>query len=168
VKRALMNGITADQVGCFHYPCHEEWFVDSVGFMPNLDHQLLDHTRTSPNEEKRESFNPPPPCWPPAGSYMVLLSLIAFPRLLLTQKPLIPVTVQDQIRLWELEKNRVKSDEGTALISIDMMRTPLSCCPADSCPVQSLCSHVELTCLAPLSQAIYTHPSPRWPTTNMC
>ncbi|KAI0090289.1 transcription factor Tfb2 [Irpex rosettiformis] len=28
------------------------------------------------------------------------------------QKPLLPVTVQDQIRLWELEKNRVKSQEG--------------------------------------------------------
>lgn len=27
-------------------------------------------------------------------------------------KPLLPVTVQDQIRLWELEKNRVKSQEG--------------------------------------------------------
>ncbi|KAL0580864.1 RNA polymerase II transcription factor B 52 kDa subunit [Marasmius crinis-equi] len=26
--------------------------------------------------------------------------------------PLIPVTVQDQIRLWELEKNRMKSQEG--------------------------------------------------------
>ncbi|KIY72033.1 transcription factor Tfb2 [Cylindrobasidium torrendii FP15055 ss-10] len=26
--------------------------------------------------------------------------------------PLLPVTVQDQIRLWELEKNRLKSDEG--------------------------------------------------------
>ncbi|PAV16108.1 transcription factor Tfb2 [Pyrrhoderma noxium] len=26
--------------------------------------------------------------------------------------PLIPVTVQDQIRLWELEKNRLKSQEG--------------------------------------------------------
>jgi hypothetical protein len=54
--------------------------------MPNSDHQLLDHTRTSPNEEERESFNPPPSCWPPAGSYMVLLSLIAFPRLLLTSE----------------------------------------------------------------------------------
>ena len=30
----------------------------------------------------------------------------------LFQKPLLPVTVQDQIRLWELEKNRVKSQEG--------------------------------------------------------
>ena len=49
--------------------------------------------------------------------------LIALPTTAL-QKPLIPVTVQDQIRLWELEKNRVKSDEGTALISIDMMQTP--------------------------------------------
>ncbi len=28
------------------------------------------------------------------------------------QKPLLPVTVQDQIRLWELEKNRLKSEEG--------------------------------------------------------
>ncbi|CCM04320.1 uncharacterized protein FIBRA_06491 [Fibroporia radiculosa] len=27
-------------------------------------------------------------------------------------KPLLPVTVQDQIRLWELERNRVKSEEG--------------------------------------------------------
>jgi transcription initiation factor TFIIH subunit 4 len=29
VKRALLNGITADQVGCFQYSLHEEWFVDS-------------------------------------------------------------------------------------------------------------------------------------------
>jgi transcription initiation factor TFIIH subunit 4 len=28
------------------------------------------------------------------------------------QNPLLPVTVQDQIRLWELEKNRLKSREG--------------------------------------------------------
>ncbi|KAH9966940.1 transcription factor Tfb2-domain-containing protein [Lactifluus volemus] len=27
-------------------------------------------------------------------------------------KPLLPVTVQDQIRLWELERNRVKTQEG--------------------------------------------------------
>jgi len=27
-------------------------------------------------------------------------------------KPLLPVTVQDQIRLWELERNRLKSQEG--------------------------------------------------------
>ncbi|KZT07609.1 transcription factor Tfb2 [Laetiporus sulphureus 93-53] len=27
-------------------------------------------------------------------------------------RPLLPVTVQDQIRLWELEKNRLKSEEG--------------------------------------------------------
>jgi hypothetical protein len=29
------------------------------------------------------------------------------------QNPLLPVTVQDQIRLWELEKNRLKSREGS-------------------------------------------------------
>lgn len=28
------------------------------------------------------------------------------------QNPLLPVTVQDQIRLWELERNRLKSAEG--------------------------------------------------------
>lgn len=30
----------------------------------------------------------------------------------LLQNPLLPVTVQDQIRLWELEKNRLKSQDG--------------------------------------------------------
>jgi transcription initiation factor TFIIH subunit 4 len=30
----------------------------------------------------------------------------------MNQNPLLPVTVQDQIRLWELEKNRLKSSEG--------------------------------------------------------
>lgn len=29
------------------------------------------------------------------------------------QKPLLPVTVQDQIRLWELERNRIKAQDGT-------------------------------------------------------
>lgn len=29
-----------------------------------------------------------------------------------SQKPLLPVTVQDQIRLWELERNRIKTQEG--------------------------------------------------------
>jgi transcription initiation factor TFIIH subunit 4 len=28
------------------------------------------------------------------------------------QRPLLPVTVQDQIRLWELERNRIKTQEG--------------------------------------------------------
>lgn len=31
--------------------------------------------------------------------------------------PSLPVTVQDQIRLWELEKNRLKSQEGYLYIS---------------------------------------------------
>src|ERR1700722_5657547 len=30
------------------------------------------------------------------------------------KNPLLPVTVQDQIRLWELERNRVKSEEGAS------------------------------------------------------
>jgi hypothetical protein len=33
-----------------------------------------------------------------------------------SQNPLLPVTVQDQIRLWELEKNRLKSQEGGSLL----------------------------------------------------
>lgn len=35
--------------------------------------------------------------------------------MLLFQKPLLPVTVQDQIRLWELERNRLKSQEGKVM-----------------------------------------------------
>ena len=50
-----------------------------VGFMPNPDHQLPDHARTPPNEEERESFNPPPSCCLPAGSHAISPSLIAFP-----------------------------------------------------------------------------------------
>lgn len=34
-------------------------------------------------------------------------------NLLFLKMPLLPVTVQDQIRLWELERNRLKSREGT-------------------------------------------------------
>lgn len=36
-------------------------------------------------------------------------------ELIIHQNPLLPVTVQDQIRLWELEKNRLKSSEGVIL-----------------------------------------------------
>ncbi|KAI0247039.1 transcription factor Tfb2 [Lactifluus subvellereus] len=32
-------------------------------------------------------------------------------------KPLLPVTVQDQIRLWELERNRIKTEEGVLYIA---------------------------------------------------
>ncbi|KAH9973409.1 transcription factor Tfb2-domain-containing protein [Russula compacta] len=32
-------------------------------------------------------------------------------------KPLLPVTVQDQIRLWELERNRIKTQEGFLYIA---------------------------------------------------
>lgn len=30
------------------------------------------------------------------------------------KNPLLPVTVQDQIRLWEMEQNRVQEAEGTS------------------------------------------------------
>jgi transcription initiation factor TFIIH subunit 4 len=36
-----------------------------------------------------------------------------------SQNPLLPVTVQDQIRLWELEENRLKSQEFTRVFVID-------------------------------------------------
>jgi len=38
------------------------------------------------------------------------------------QKPLLPVTVQDQIRLWELERNRTKTQEGKVGILLDPIR----------------------------------------------
>ena len=48
--------------------------------MPNIDHQLFDHSRTSPNEEERESFNRHAHAvHPPAGSHVVLSPLIALP-----------------------------------------------------------------------------------------
>lgn len=31
-----------------------------------------------------------------------------------TQDPLLPVTVTDQIRLWEREKNRVQTEQGAS------------------------------------------------------
>ncbi|KAF7375291.1 RNA polymerase II transcription factor B subunit 2 [Mycena sanguinolenta] len=54
-------------------------------------------------------------CAPTNEKKMYVLSLRT-PRVLVmphsSQNPLLPVTVQDQIRLWELEKNRLKSQEG--------------------------------------------------------
>lgn len=38
-----------------------------------------------------------------------------YPDFCVIQNPLLPVTVQDQIRLWELERNRLKSQEGATL-----------------------------------------------------
>ena len=50
VKRALMNGITADQVSRLRV--HTRFLT--MEFMPSSDHQLLDHARTSSDEEERE------------------------------------------------------------------------------------------------------------------
>ncbi|EKM57798.1 uncharacterized protein PHACADRAFT_171015 [Phanerochaete carnosa HHB-10118-sp] len=60
VKKALTNGITADQAS----------------------RQIISYLTTHAHPQMRKN------------------------------KPLLPVTVQDQIRLWELEKNRMKSQEG--------------------------------------------------------
>jgi hypothetical protein len=46
--------------------------------------------------------------------FMESFELIIFCAIV--QKPLLPVTVQDQIRLWELERNRLKSQEGEVKI----------------------------------------------------
>ncbi|TFK50203.1 transcription factor Tfb2 [Heliocybe sulcata] len=46
-----------------------------------------------------------------ADQIISYLSTHAHPQMR-KNKPLIPVTVQDQVRLWELERNRLKSEEG--------------------------------------------------------
>jgi len=54
--------------------------VLKVALLPNSDHQLPDHARTSPDEEEREFFSLPPSCSPPVGSHVVSSgSLIALP-----------------------------------------------------------------------------------------
>lgn len=97
VKKALANGITADQVctalmsSTLLHPVDEHC----------LDHNLSYDTRTPPNAQKRESRL----CHWSRGTSDDSTARSG-------QKPLLPVTVQDQVRLWELEKNRVKSEEG--------------------------------------------------------
>ena len=55
VKRALMNGITADQVGSSNtHTIIERMLITKV--VPNSDHQLLVHARASSDEEEREYF----------------------------------------------------------------------------------------------------------------
>lgn len=53
----------------------------------------------------------------PRCEKMSAISLISSPNTHdASQNPLLPVTVQDQIRLWELERNRLKSSEGPTLL----------------------------------------------------
>ena len=52
------------------------------------------------------------------------------------QNPIMPVTVQDQIRLWEMEKHRVKSEEGLVLSSSEVF--PLTCPLLDRLYLQRL------------------------------
>ncbi|KAG6866872.1 hypothetical protein C0991_008809 [Blastosporella zonata] len=73
VKKALNNGISADQIISY----------------------LITHAH--PQMRKNVSN-----LWPSN------VDSLRFPE----QNPLLPVTVQDQIRLWELERNRLKSSEG--------------------------------------------------------
>jgi transcription initiation factor TFIIH subunit 4 len=63
------------------------------------DYQLPYHLCASANAQKRMPHTP--------TRRSQLLTSLHDP-----QKPLLPVTVQDQIRLWELERNRIKTQEG--------------------------------------------------------
>src|ERR1700761_5756539 len=67
------------------------------------------------------------------------------------QKPLLPVTVQDQIRLWELERNRIKTQEGKLGSLVE--------------PFHALLSFIIPDLLACL-QVSYTPRSRRKPTTS--
>lgn len=93
VKKALMNGITADQVRVVRFVMKQTLKVLLE------DHQLPGHTCASADAEECKHSD---------------VSLSSF-ELIIHQNPLLPVTVQDQIRLWELEKNRLKSSEGELL-----------------------------------------------------
>ncbi|THH17077.1 hypothetical protein EW146_g3684 [Bondarzewia mesenterica] len=73
VRKALANGITADQVLRF-LPLHWMWLT--------RHDQIISYLTTYAHPQMRKN------------------------------KPLLPVTVQDQIRLWELERNRIQSQEG--------------------------------------------------------
>ena len=81
----------------------QTWGVRETSTDVGQGHQLLDHARASPNAQKCRRLGPRP---------HPMLTGLCFDALFPAQKPLLPVTVQDQIRLWELEKNRVKSQEG--------------------------------------------------------
>lgn len=75
--------------------------------MHKLDHQLSHYSRAPPNAEKCVWHDP-----------LVFHARLNLP---IAQNPLLPVTVQDQIRLWELERNRLKSQEGMNLTR-DLMK----------------------------------------------
>lgn len=96
VKKALANGITADQV------CAPEHHI--LGASLPMAVKIISYLITHAHPQMRKNVRPPAPLAIPAEP--VLNASLLF------QKPLLPVTVQDQIRLWELEKNRVKSQEG--------------------------------------------------------
>jgi transcription initiation factor TFIIH subunit 4 len=98
VKKALSNGITADQV-C--HSVHTDATEDETQDLCGTDYQVS-HRSCAPADAEE--------CKASASllAYsMEFVSIGLFP-----QNPLIPVTVQDQVRLWELEKNRLKSQEG--------------------------------------------------------
>ena len=93
VKKALTNGITADQARShtFHSTVNR-WF-----FLTYRSSAIWQRTRIHRCVKTRVIV-----CFSCKDSELTVT----------VQKPLLPVTVQDQVRLWELEKNRVKSQEG--------------------------------------------------------
>lgn len=96
VRKALSNGISADQVRYQNSSQVINMFTDFDG----LDHQLSNDPRSSTNAEKCNTLTN---CVAVADTSLTYV---------MAQNPLLPVTVQDQIRLWELERNRLKSAEG--------------------------------------------------------
>lgn len=93
VKKALTNGITADQV------CRSKHAADKDLF-PFFAIQIIKYLTAHAHPQMRKNVS---------GSVETLWHRRIKDR---SQNPMVPVTVQDQIRLWELERNRLKSQEG--------------------------------------------------------
>lgn len=95
MKKALANGISANQVRNPSMP-HE---INSLTCFDSM--QIISYIMTHSHPQMRKNVR-----------------CTRFSRKRSThhvadiQNPIIPVTVQDQIRLWEMEKHRVKSEEG--------------------------------------------------------
>lgn len=96
VRKALSNGISADQVR-YRFITRPVMIFNGCDV---LDHQLSNDARSPTNAEE---------CNRLTNSVVAVHISLTY---VIAQNPLLPVTVQDQIRLWELERNRLKSAEG--------------------------------------------------------
>lgn len=92
VKKALTNGITADQV------CRRN--MQQIRTYTLFAVQIIKYLTAHAHPQMRKNVS---------DSAETLWHRRIKDR---SQNPMVPVTVQDQIRLWELERNRLKSQEG--------------------------------------------------------